>query len=244
MVVYGDYKYDGVYSEAAINRIEKQRQKIRRDALRFLNKKCKLQIIDFPKNKVFDYSPDKDDLLDLAKSKGCFIAKTLRKNENLNKKYNLHVFYILSSFSSKRHNIKTCLTFLKYFCKADMGRIGIVSITNDNKLGIPGIESYLDIFYNYGIQENNILIRKDVEKAFNAGGGDGYWRNKSKPKYQGPSFSVYVPLNHNTNIKNYRQNTQWLEVAEVGIGGTLDDGGFGMERIELLFFGIPFPLKN
>ena len=241
-----DYKYDDVYSEAAIIRIEKKRQKIRRNALQFLNKKCKLQNIDFPENKVFDYSPGKDDLLDLRNPKGCFIAKTLRKNEDLNKKYNLRVFHMLAIFSSKRHKINTCLTFLKYFCKAEMGRIGIVSITNDNKLGIRGIEPYLDIFYKYGIQKHNILIRKDVEKAFKAGEGDGYWVNKNKPKYQGSSFSVHVPLGDDTNIKNYTQKKEWLEVAEVGIGtdGKFDDLGFGMERIEFYFFGTPFPRNN
>ena len=240
--LYSSPIYDNVYSKAAINRIEKQRQKIRHDALQFLNKKRKLQIIDFPENKVFDYSPHKDDLLDLGKSKGVFIAKNLRKNEDLNKKYNLRVFHILSFYDSKRRNISTCLTFLKYFCKAEMGRIGIVSITNDNKLGIPGIEPYLDIFYKYGIQEHNILIRKNVEKAFKAGDGDGYWMNKSKPKYQGPTFSIHVPLKYGADIKNYENKEEWLEVAECGIGGNIEGGfDFGMERIELYFFGVAFP---
>lgn len=239
-----DYKYDGVYSKAAIIRIEKQRQKIRHDALRFLNKKCKLQIIEFPENKVFDYSPVKGDIFDLGESKGAFIAKTFRKNEDQNKKYNLRLFHMLSIYALKRNNISICLKFLKYFCKADMDSIGIVSITNDNKFGIRGIEPHLDIFYKFGIQENNILIRKDVEKAVKAGDGDGYWIDKNKPKYQGSSFSVYVPLTYRANIKNYRQSTQWLEVAEVGIGGTFDDIGIGMERIELYFFGLPFPIKK
>jgi len=97
--------YDNVYSQAAITRIENQRQKIRRNALHFINKKCKLPIITFPQNKVFNYSPTKYDILDLGKSEGCFIAKTLRKNEDLNKKYNLNLFNMLSVFSSKDHSM-------------------------------------------------------------------------------------------------------------------------------------------
>ena len=238
------YEYDDVYSQAAIIRIEKQRQKIRRESLRFLNKKCKLQIIQFPENKVFDYSPDKGDILNLGISKGCFLAKTLRKNEDLNKKYNLRSFNMLTIFASKRHNINICLTFLKYFCKAEMSRVGIVSITKDNNLCIRGLEPYVDIFYKYGIQKHNILIRKDVEKAVKAGDGDGYWVNKDKPKYQGHSFSVHVPLKDCADIKNYTSRKEWLEVAEVGIGGKFDDLGFGMERVEFYFFGIPFPCNK
>lgn len=243
------YKYDDVYSQAAIIRIEKQRQKIRRNALRFLNKKCKLQTIQFPENKVFDYSVTKQDIIDVGYSEGCLIAKTLRKNEDLNNKYNLRLFNMLDVFGSTDNNIKTFFKILKHFCKADMSTLGIVSITNKNKLGIAGIEPYLSKFYKYGIKKQNILIRKDVEKAVKAGDGDGYWVNKNNPKYQGSSFSVYVPLIHDTNIKNYTQKKEWLEVAEVGIGGTFDDKGgdtrhlfgIGMERIELYFFGQPFP---
>jgi len=122
-----------------------------------------------------------------------------------------------------------------------MGSIGIVSITEKTSLGITGIEPSLHILYKYGIKKHNILIRKDVEKAFKAGDGDGYWVNKIKPKYQGLSFSIHVPLKDSADIKNYTQKNEWLEVAEVGIGGTFDDSGIGMERIELLFFGLPYP---
>jgi hypothetical protein len=233
--------YDNVYSQVAIIRIEKQRQKIRRNALRFLNKNCKHPILVFPKNKVFNYSITKQDITDLGYSEGCVIATTLRNNEDLNKKYNLNVFNMLVSFSSIDNNIKTFFKFLKDFCKADMSTLGIVSITNKNKLGIAGIEPYLSKFYKYGIKKQNILIRKDVEEAFKAGDGDGYWVNKIKPKYQGSSFSVYVPLKDCADIKNYSQTKEWLEVGECGIKGTFDDVGIGMERIEFYFFGKQFP---
>ena len=237
------FMYDNVYSQVAMIRIENQRQKIRRNALRFLNKKCKHPIITFPQNKEFNYSITKQDITDLGYYEGCVIATTFR-NEDLNKKYNLKLFNMLAVFGSTDNNIKTVFKFLKYFCKADLTKIGVVSIPTKNKLGITGIESYLNIFYKYGIQKQNILIRKDVEEAFKAGDGDGYWINKNKPKYQGSSFSVYVPLQDCADIKNYSQTKEWLEVAEVGISGTFDDIGIGMERIESHFFGIPFPLKN
>ena len=41
------------------------------------------------------------------------------------------------------------MEYLKRFCKADMSTLGIVSITNKNKLGVPGIEQHLRKFYKY-----------------------------------------------------------------------------------------------
>jgi len=233
-----------VYTEAALKYIEKQRNKIRHKSLEFLKKNCKVPIIVFPKKKVFKYSITNRDIREIGYNEGCVIAKTLRENEDLNKKYNLKLFNMLSVFSSTKNNIKVCLEYLKYFCKADMSKIGIVSITNKNNLGITGIEPYLEYFYEYGIQKQNILIRKDVEEAFKAGNGDGYWKNSNEPNYKGSSFSIHVPLNECGDIRNYSQNKEWLEVAECGIdkSNRFNDIGFGMERIELLFFGIPYPI--
>ena len=133
------------------------------------------------------------------------------------------------------------MEYLKRFCKADMSTLGIVSITNKNKLGVPGIEQHLRKFYKYGIQKQNILIRKDVEEAVTAGEGDGYWRHIIKTNVEGSSFSIYVPLKDGADIKNYKNKEEWLEVAECGIEPSFNEFGFGMERIEFLFFGIPYP---
>ena len=229
-----------MYTQAAIKYIEKQRQKIRHKSLQFFNKKFKFPILIFPKNKVFNYSSVYKDVLDLGKSKGCFVAKFSRVNEDPINKYNLKLFHALTIYSNSS-NVVEPMEYLKRFCKADMSTLGIVSITNKNKLGVPGIEQHLRKFYKYGIQKQNILIRKDVEEAVTAGEGDGYWRHIIKTNVEGSSFSIYVPLKDGADIKNYKNKEEWLEVAECGIEPSFNEFGFGMERIEFLFFGIPYP---
>ncbi len=230
-----------MYTQSAIKYVEKQRRKIRRESLQFFNKKLKLPILAFPKNKVFEYSTIYQDVLDLGKSKGGFIAKLSRENEDPNNKYNLKLFNVLSIYyNNSSSSVVKPMKYLKRFCKADMNKIGIVSITEKNKLGVPGIEPLVPEFKKYGIQKKNILIRKDVEEAVRKGEGDGYWRDLVKTNVEGPTFSIHVPLKYGADIKNYENKEEWLEVAECGIE-PFDDFGFGMERVELLFFGLPYP---
>jgi len=223
--------------------IEKKRQKIRRESLQFFQKKFKLPTIAFPKNKVFNYATKYQDVLDSGKNKGAFIGKVIREDEDLTSKYNLRIFSLLAFyFNSSNDNydsVTVSMKFLKHFCKADMSKIGIVSITNNNNLKIPGIEPYIPDFLKYGIDENNILVRTDVEDAIEKGEGDGYWAFPNFPNIKGSTFSIHVQLKDSADIKNYKNREEWLEVAECGIG--YNDSGIGLDRIEFIFYGLPFP---
>jgi len=226
--------------------IEKKRQKIRRESLQFFKKNFKLPILEIQNNKVFEYSTIYQDVLDLGKSKGCFIAKFSRENEDPNNKYNLKLFHVLSIYSVSVSNgnvVKWSMEYLKRFCKADMSTIGIVSITEKNKLGVPGIEPLVPEFKKYGIQEKNILIQTNVEEVVRKGEGGGFWRHLIKTNVEGPTFSIHVPLKYGADIKNYENKEEWLEVAECGIE-PFNDFGFGLERVELLFFGLPYPYNK
>ena len=149
------------------------------------------------------------------------------------------MFHVLSIYSNNINSstVIESMEYLKRFCKADMSTIGIVSITNQNKLGIPGIEPLVPKFKKYGIQEKNILIQTDVEEVVRKGEGGGFWRHLIKTNVEGPSFSIHAPLKYGADIKNYENKEEWLEV---GIE-PFDDFGFGFERLEFLFFGLPYP---
>jgi len=229
--------------------IEKKRQKIRRESLQFFQKKFKLPTIEIPKNKIFNYSVSYDDILNLGRPKGgAFIGTVIRENEDLTSKYNLRKFNIMYCYSS--NVFKLPIEYLKRFCKADMSKIGIVSITNNNNLRIPGIEPYIPDFLKYGIDENNILVRTDVEDAFEKGDGDGYWRNRflDNNDNEGSTFSIHVKLKGSADIKNYKNREEWVEVAECSIVDSSSSSNIiynlsaiGTERIELIFYGLPFP---
>jgi hypothetical protein len=228
--------------------IEKKRRKIRCDSLQFFNKKYSLPIIQFPNNIIIDYSPSIQEIVKYGNGNkvGCFVVKVERKEEDLANKYNLQFFHMLYVFNIKTNdvtmgsNIRLSMEYLRDFCKADMGSIGIVSITDKHKLGIPGIEQFIPTFLKYGIQENNILIRKDVEEAFNNGNGDGYWRTRRKDnKLEGATYSIQFPLIADADIKDYNNKNIWLELAECGLGDSTSifkSFAFVLERIEYAIF--------
>lgn len=233
--------------------IEKKKRKIRCDSLQFFNKKFHLPIILIPNSIIIDYSPSLSDIIQYGNGNkvGCFVAKVERKEEDLANKYNLQFFHMLYGFNIKTNdvimgsNIRLSMEYLRDFCKADMGSIGIVSITDKNKLGIPGIEQFIPTFLIYGIKVKNIMIRYDVEEAFIAGTGDGYWRTQRKDtKLEGTTYSVQFPLIVDADIKDYHDKNKWVELAECGLGDSTNSFksvAFGLERIEYAMFGLPYP---
>lgn len=183
---------------------------------------------------------------------GCFIANIAR-NEDLENKYNLRHFHMLYVCNLKTNDVKLgsniglSMEYLRYFCKADMSKIGIVSITNNNNLKIPGIEPFVPELLKYGIQKQNILIRTDVEEVVRKGEGDGFWRHLIDYNLEGPSYSVQFPLTTDADIKDYNNKNLWLELAECGLGDSTNSFksvAFGVERIEYAMFGLPYPFNN
>jgi hypothetical protein len=233
--------------------IEKKRRKIRCDSLQFFNKKYSLPIIQFPNNIIIDYSPSIQEIVKYGNGNkvGCFVVKVERKEEDLANKYNLQFFHMLYVFNIKTNdvtmgsNIRLSMEYLRDFCKADMGSIGIVSITDKHKLGIPGIEQFIPTFLKYGIKVKNIMIRQEVEEAFKNGTGDGYWRTRQKDnKLEGATYSIQFPLIADADIKDYNNKNIWLELAECGLGDSTSifkSFAFGLERIEYAIFGLPYP---
>jgi len=210
---------------------------IRKNTLEFFNSKYNLNILDvYDKNPI--YSPSS---LELDKNTDfCAIVKCERFNEDINKKFNLKTFNML--YVNDPHYIKYGFDYLINFCKASPSKIGIVSITENNILGLEGIEKHLPFFINLGIPTKNILIREDVNDAYIKGEGDGYWRDPIKSNIQFPSFSVHYMLETNTNkdINNYKNDSEWIEIGEFV---RLHAFGMGMERIEYVFYNIPYPKK-
>ena len=216
------------------------REDIRESSLQFFKNNFGLQIVPTPG--IGNYSPNPNDynipnLVTLA---------TVKRNEPTELKYNLPTFHMLAVFTNKDNSITMLMSYFKYFCKADMSKMGIVSITNNNKLGLPGIEPHIPILNENGILNKNILIRKDVEVAYENGSGDGYWRNPYVPSSAYATFSILYPLKNNSYIANYKDPNEWLEIGESAFPTKNKgefDAGLGMERIEHVFFSIPFPSK-
>ena len=187
-------------------------------------------------NQVYNYSPYKfnDDSI--------MIANVYRKGDN-SKPFHLEYFNMLytSHDGDVVKTIDMVCSFLKNFCNTDMQKLLIVSITENNKYSLPGIEPFIHVFVKNGLREENILIRKDVDNAVKLGEGDGYWRNLFNDKEEYPTFSILYPLYNDSSITDFKNKNKWLEIGEAGIG--LDEKGFGMgvERLEYLFFSKPFP---
>jgi len=218
-------------------------KEVREKSLHYFKNEFGLQIV--PMDGIVDYCPSPNDY---SIPNSISIA-TCKRNEHKEYKYNLPIFHMLYA-QINNNNIVPFLSYLKYFCKADMSKLGIVSITNNNELGLQGIEPYIPIFNEYGIINQNILIRQDVDAAYEIGSGDGYWRNPYMPSHRYETFSVYYPLtnnsnsNSNSNIVNYADQNKWLELGEGCFPNKNINGfGIGMERIEYVYFSIPFPAK-
>lgn len=213
------------------------RKEVRDKSLQYFKNNFGLKIINT--NKIFNYSPEPVDFSD----PDVVSIVSVKRDENKDNVYNLPVFHMLHiKVNNSNSNIILFMSYLKSFCKADMSKLGIVSITNNNTLGLQGIEPYIPLFIKYGIVKQNIMIRTDVEYAHKTGEGDGYWRHPNNQSTQMETISIYYPLRYNSNIKNYTNKDEWLELGEAGLN--YDDGDFGMERIEYAFFSIPYPKNN
>ena len=223
------------------------REDVRDHSLQFFKTNVALQIV--PTSGIVNYSPAPSDY-----NIQTFVTlATVKRNEYMELKYNLPIFTMLYLKTNKtnKHAISVLMSYFKSFCKADMSKLGIVSITDNNELGLPGIEPRISLLNEYGILTKNILIRKDVEVAYENGSGDGYWRSPYAPYHGCSTFSVMYPLKNNSYIANYKNPTEWLEIGECGLplkseraGSSFGAGfGLGMERIEYVFFSIPFPSK-
>ena len=229
-------------TRVVVNNIQHVRyiEQIRSESLKFFSEKCNVPII-YSSN-IFNYSPD-----DYLTNPYCIVGTTSR-NEDINDKYNLPIFNMLCVGALDRFiSIDALLSYLKDYCKADMRKLGVVSITETNNLLLAGIEPYLKILNTYGIFDKNILIRQDVQAAYDDGSGDGCWRSPNIKGNICGTASIHFPLIENADINNYKNKNEWLEVAEVGLPGTsISDTivfGIGMERIEYYFFNLDYPLK-
>lgn len=218
---------------------EIKKQQIRSESLTFFSEKCNLPIIY--SSKLFQYAPDD---YEFDNKNYCIIGTTIRTENNCDK-YNLPIFNMLVVSSANPYNyVDPIFTYLKDYCKADMSKIGIVSITENNNLGLVGLEPYKKILNKYGIIDKNILIRQDVQTARDEGYGDGYWKSPNKLDNQFETFSIQFPLKDNADISNYCNKNEWLELGESSFPSKNNAGfGIGMERIEYCFFGIKYPRK-
>jgi hypothetical protein len=122
------------------------------------------------------------------------LAKVARE-EDRGRLYSLPLFnmlFVRQIYPSIYGNpLKMFLHYLKDFCKADMSSIGIVGLSRNKNFNIFGVQPYLPLFHTYGILNDNILIRTEYHKAYQAGDGNGWWRNKDS-NIQGESISIYV----------------------------------------------------
>lgn len=234
----------GLYLSYSYNNSIMTREDVRDHSLQFFKTNVGLQIV--PTSVIVNYSPAPSDY-----NIQTFVTlATVKRNEYMELKYNLPIFTMLY-LKTNKHAISVLMSYFKSFCKADMSKLGIVSITDNNELGLPGIEPHISLLNEYGILTKNILIRKDVEVAYENGSGDGYWRSPYAPYHGCSTFSVMYPLTNNSYIANYKNPTEWLEIGECGLplkseraGSSFGAGfGLGMERIEYVFFSIPFPSK-
>ena len=123
--------------------------------------------------------------------------------------------------------VDTSIKFMRDFCGIDMGKIGCVSISGNNRFGFEGIENYIRQLENGGINKKNIYIR-DADEAVNEGAGDGYWKDPDFSEYNSWSISFYYQLENGANIAEYKNYNKWLEIGEIGD----NDFGFGFERIK------------
>lgn len=191
-------------------------------------------------NEVYTYSPSS------LKNDSIMIANVYRKGDNT-KAFHLEYFKMLYLSQGDDDVVKTidmACSFLKDFCNADMQKLHVVSITENNTYALPGIEPFIDVFAKNGLREENIFIRKDVDTAVKLGMGDGYWRNPFHSSHQYPSFSILYPLQDDSSIADFRNPNAWLELCEASIGEEGRGFGMGVERLEYLFFSIPFPPQN
>jgi hypothetical protein len=210
---------------------------IRCRMLEFFKNNFNLQIDN--SNQVYIYSPYKPN------DDSVMIANVYRKDDN-RKPFHLEYFHMLyvSHDEDVVKTINMACSFLKDFCKADMQKLLIVSITEKNTYGLPGIEPFIPAFVDNGLREENIFIRTDVDTAVELGQGDGYWRNPINVNQKNPSFSILYPLHQDGSIADFRNTNDWLEICEASIGEQGKGFGMGVERLEYLFFSKPFPHQN
>ena len=187
-------------------------------------------------NQIYNYSPYK------FNDNSIMIANVYREDDNT-KPFHLEYFNMLyaSHDGDVVKTIDMVCSFLKNFCNTDMQKLLIVSITENNKYSLPGIEPFINVFVKNGLRQENILIRKDVDNAVKLGEGDGYWRNPFNKNQKFPSFSILYPLHNDSSITDFNNKNKWLEIGEVGIDLYEKGFGMGVERLEYLFFSKPFP---
>lgn len=150
-----------------------------------------------------------------------------------------HYEYFKMLYASMNKDTKTMIhivcSFLRNYCHADMKRIGIVSLTENNKYSLPGIEPFIETFLKNGILRKNILVRNDVDNVVKDADGKGYWKNPYDDNHRYPTFSIFYPLNGYSSIIEFRDSSKWLEIGEASIGNQVGFG-MGLERLEYLFF--------
>lgn len=147
---------------------------------------------------------------------------------------------------------KDSMDFLRDVCKADFKRIGVVSISKTNQFS--GVEKFKPVFLEYGIPEENILVRS-LDEAVYTRDGNGLWSSPSFPLQLYFSISFYYKRKTDcpVSISQYENTEEWLEFAELVehkhkhsffTTGTGTGIGFGLERLQYLFLNIPYPKAN
>ena len=222
-----------------------QKNRIINQTLAFFKNNYNLKIMHL--TETFDYAVKNMSSIDNGNL--VCLAKISRPNDK-GKPYSLPLFKMLivrQMYPSIYGNpLNMFLHYLKSFCKADMASIGIVGLSRNVNFNIFGVQPYLPLFQTYGILTDNILIRTDYQNAYQDGIGDGWWRYKNSSSGQWESICIYLKLKSNTNIKNYSNRDEWLELCEVSANdNSIEFGengagfGAGMERILYHFFNIP-----
>lgn len=143
--------------------------------------------------------------------------------------FQLSKFTMISTRSGRNmgEKVDISIKFMKDFCGIDMGKIGCVSISGNNRFGFEGIENYIGQLENGGINKKNIYVR-NADEAVKEGAGDGFWKDPDFSENNGWSISFYYQLENGANIADYKNYNKWLEVGEI----LEHEIGFGLERIK------------
>lgn len=148
---------------------------------------------------------------------------------NSSNPFNLNKFSIVSvklNVKNMKKTINIIMRFLKNICK-----IGCVSLSENNNYGFQGIEKFIPQLVNWGVSQNNILIR-DAEQAVLEASGDGFWKDPD-PKfsnYQYWTITLFYQLSDNSNISDYKDYNKWVELGEMAEEGC----AMGYERLKYI----------
>ena len=154
-------------------------------------------------------------------------------NSNLEHKLPIFCQLSIESKSDKKKSIIDSFKYLVDFCNCDLKKIGLVVALNNKSYDF---NDYKKIFLDNGINKKNILLLDFPENQ------ELFWKYPGIPKFDCYTINIYYSYECKNNIKNYNDNTKWIEIGEISFDFT--NVTFGMERVEKLFFDITYPKYN